>query len=140
MQITEQEHLEIRSRMYPMFHAGGEPWFPLDSILRPVQFPRKGRDPEIEPVALSKALTKSGAKLAMWTYDFDGPAESPWWWIVCDNSQYDIMSVRLKSGVRSQVRQGLRNCEVRRVEPQWLADHGYECHLADISRYEGFRT
>lgn len=131
MQITEQEHLEIRSRMYPMFHAGGEAWFPLASVLRPVQFPRKGRDPEIEPGALSKALKESGAKLAMWTYDFDGPAESPWWWVVCDDRTYDIAKFSKK--VRQATNRGLRRCEVHRVETTWFAEHGYPCYAACVA-------
>jgi hypothetical protein len=71
--------------------------------------------------------------VALWNDAWD-VAETEWWWVCARDPDYDIDSLPKKS--RQKVRAGLRRCEVRRIEPGWLAGHGYETYRSAFSRYE----
>lgn len=131
--MTLEEYVALRRRLFPVFEVAGQYWQVVDSVLRPLEPPLPDRSPAVDEVALGRVLKESGAPLAMWTYDFDCP-DTPWWWTICDNHEYDIAST--KSGVRSQVRQGLRNCQVEKADAAWLAEHGYACYIAHVGGHE----
>ena len=69
-------------------------------------------------------------KLALWTYDFDAD-ESDWWWIVAE-APYTLESLGKK--IRYDVRQGLKNCEVRVISAEFLGREGYDCYRAAMTR------
>jgi hypothetical protein len=73
---------------------------------------------------------------ARWTYQWDG-SPSAWWWIICDDRQYDV--ARLPRHGRRDIRRGLKQCTVRRVEASWLAENGYSTYIAAHQRYDGFK-
>ena len=58
--------------------------------------------------------------------------ETSWWYVVCDN--YDTKALSAKT--RQNIRRGKRECSVREVEAEWLADNGYPCYAAAFGRYQ----
>jgi len=55
-----------------------------------------------------------------------------WWYMVC--RQYNF--TKLSSNTRSKIRRGLKRMEIKRVDPIWIAKHGYECHVNSYKRYK----
>ena len=79
-------------------------------------------------------LRESGA----WFLEYNSdPCEQPtdWWYVVCD--AYDPK--KFPSKIRSEINRGNRNCSVKRVEAEWLAQHGYKCYLAAFRRHKNDR-
>lgn len=79
----------------------------------------------------AKALLKdTGALFIRYTSD---PCEktTEWWYIVCD--KYETKS--LSSKTRQNIKRGKRSCSVRKIDGEWLADHGYECYCTAYGRY-----
>lgn len=77
-----------------------------------------------------RLLAESGAFLIRWSSDPTNQ-ETSWWWMVCDN--YDL--VHLTSKMRNQIRRGHKDCTVRRISTEWLAEYGYECYKKAFNRY-----
>ncbi len=76
-------------------------------------------------------LRKSGAYLVRYSSD---PCEqvTEWWYIVCDRFEPN----KLSSKTRQNINRGKRNCSVRRIDGEWLANNGYQCYQAAHSRYK----
>jgi len=87
--------------------------------------------------AVRKFIHEKNALLAMWTYDYDCGEEGPWYRFVCDIANYDIDKIKNKKG-RYYVRRSLKNCTIRNVSYQWLADNAYEVYVSAGSRYSNF--
>jgi hypothetical protein len=85
---------------------------------------------EMTPEGARALLTDSRAWLLRYSSD---PCVEPteWWYIVCDRYDPGMLS----SKMRTKINRGRRRCTVTRIEPQWLADHGYRCYLAAFARY-----
>ena len=67
-------------------------------------------------------LTTSGALLAVWTTDWDGPP-GEWWYTCCDRAL--TVEALPSANVRRDVRSGLRKCAVRRVDPWEFGSRAY---------------
>jgi hypothetical protein len=115
---------------YPVVWIGDVPWRAANRMLQPLAMPHT-----IKPVgraAVRQALRQTKAAVARWNDAWD-TAPCEWWWICCDDHRYDVES--LSSSARRDIRAGLRRCEVRRVEPAWLAENGYETYVGAYRRY-----
>ena len=66
-----------------------------------------------------------------------GPVEKEtnWWYMVCHH--YGLGEV--SGNTRSKIRRGLKRFEISLVSSEWLADHGYECHVRCYDRYKHAR-
>lgn len=58
--------------------------------------------------------------------------EREWWYVICD--AYDPKQLSTK--IRGEINRGNRSCSVKRVETEWLAEHGYPCYVAAFGRYK----
>ena len=87
--------------------------------------------------AVRKYVRQRGALGATWSYDFDYAQEGPWHRYICDTPDYDLDKIESKKA-RYQVRRSLKNCTVRPVDYEWLADNGYEVYISAASRYSHF--
>ncbi|WP_455208414.1 hypothetical protein [Kaarinaea lacus] len=58
--------------------------------------------------------------------------ETNWWNVVCRH--YDIDKV--SSNTRSKIHRGLKRLQINPVEPSWLADNAYDCHVKSYQRYK----
>ncbi|NLX59376.1 MAG: hypothetical protein GXY74_09860 [Phycisphaerae bacterium] len=120
-------HLEARGRLV---RVAGEPWMLANGRLMPVAPPH--RMGAVDRQEVRRALRRSGAIAALWNDAWD-TSPGPWWWVCCDDRQYDYPSVR--SSRRSSVRKGLKLCEVRRVGIDELEQLGYGVYQAAFARY-----
>jgi len=85
------------------------------------------RDPIPRDLA-QRLLRSRKAYAAVYAYDWDNGIEGPQYSIICDLSPYNVEGIP-SSNTRSKVRRGLKRCQVRRIEIEWLAENGY-----DVSR------
>jgi hypothetical protein len=122
----------LRARGIRLYDVDGIPWMIYRRALIPAVVAPLFVSPPAR--ALAVALRRSGGWLARFsTAPVTQP--SPWWYVVCD--AYD--PARLSANVRSKVSRGMRRCQVRRLEADWLAEHGYDCYAAAFARYGGPR-
>ncbi len=110
--------------------AGGAPWRLESGVLMPLAMPHT-----LGPMdrrEIRGAMRWTGAKMALWNDAWD-TAAGPWWWVCADRRDYD--SSQFKKNMRHDLRLGLANCAVRRLELAELAEQGYPVYLAAFSRY-----
>ena len=81
-----------------------------------------------------RAIREASALFLRYT---TGPFESEtnWWHVVC--RKYDIK--QLSGNTRSKIRRGLKRMQISQVDPAWLAEHGYDCHVLSYRRYKNAR-
>ena len=108
-----------------MLWVSGAPWALTDRILRPLTMPH--RMAPVDRAAIRAALKDSGALFAQWTEGWDTQA-CEWWHICCDQRDYDISQFRKVA--RYDVRRGLQECEVRKVDNEWFAENGFPVYAA----------
>ncbi len=112
--------------------VGGIPWRFSGGVLRPLSMPHVPID--VDRGQLREAIAGHHAWLAYWTTDWDSPASCEWWWTCCDRAGYQIENIESARGRRS-IRQGLRNCTVRRVESADFVRLAYPIHRAAMLTY-----
>ena len=118
----------LQETRQPLFEMDGTYWRPYQKALVPASLvPR--------PVALAEdqahaLLDKSGAlMLRYFTRTYDTP--TAFWYTECRDYSFE----NLAGKIRYQIRRAYKHCRIERVDPVWLADHGYPCYLAAYSRY-----
>ena len=127
---TDSAYISWWQRKCPLFQAGSTYWLIHEkTALLPVNvgpcFIHLSRD------ECRTLLQDSGAWLLRYSSD-PCQEQTEWWYVLCD--EYD--PAKLSGNTRSKLRRGQRRCPVRRVEPSWLAEHGYPCYQAAFQRYE----
>ena len=98
----------------------------------------------IGPVKFNYRISKEEAKFLLsefpkaimvrLTYDFDIPKNTGWYAVICDKL---IDLSELPSNNRSQIRRGLRNCTVEKVDANFISKYGYDVYVAAFKRYKG---
>jgi hypothetical protein len=81
--------------------------------------------PHIEPdvTGLDEKLKRSSAILMRYTSNFDCGYETQWWYLIKD----DMMEMsKLTTNIRNQVRKGLKNSTVRKINPDVYYHKLYE--------------
>jgi hypothetical protein len=76
----------------------------------------------------------SGSLMARYTTGFETEGLSPWYAVICDNFK-DISQLPAKN--RSEIRRGLNNCGVEKIDAVYLSQHGYEVYFSAYERYKG---
>lgn len=72
--------------------------------------------------------------MVRWTSGFQtNIAISDWYAVICDQF---IPLDAMKSSHRYKVNRGLNNCEVRRIEAEYLAQYGYDVYLNAMKGYQ----
>jgi len=125
-----EEYVKYLAKCGWLVWVGDSPWVLEGRRLTPATPPHRTATVRLED--LRQAMRRAGAWIALWNDSWDTPP-GPWWWICCDNRQYDLDS--LSSNRRSNVRRGLRRCEVRLIEAADFAERGYEVYAAAFERY-----
>ncbi len=96
--------------------------------------------PKVQPyvnVVLSKKeqkelLKKSKAFFLRYTNEWDRQ-ESEFWYVIKDQKE-DLESY--KSKVRNQIKKGLKNCIVKKVDRETIAKDGYEIYVSAMNSYK----
>jgi len=116
----------------PIHYAAGIPWTTYRGAITPASAGPVFVTPTANEIAT--LLRESGTWFARFCSD-PVERESSWWYVMCD--AYDPS--KISANVRSKISRGRRRCTVRRLEPAWLAEHGYPCYLAAHARYSNAR-
>lgn len=114
-----------------VFWIDGAPWYVKDRVLSPLSMPHKKIS--ANPDNIRKALLNSQALMARWYDDWD-QEKSGWWWTCCDNRQYDVDQIENARGRRG-IRKGLRECDIRLVEPQKFVELSYDIYINALNSY-----
>jgi hypothetical protein len=112
----------------------GVPWHLYGRVLMPLSMPHIPI--EVDRAALRTAMAHTKALLACWTTHWDGYDDSEWWWVACDQDEYDVETVASPAG-RQSIRKGLRNCSVSRIEATEFRSLAYPIQRAALVRYGG---
>jgi hypothetical protein len=118
----------LKETNQPVYEMAGTYWRKYQNALVPACL-----KPEPIQLDLKQAralLAQSGAPLLRY---FTRTVRYPtaFWYTAC--SEYNFSNLPQK--VRANIRRGFKNCRVERLDPAWLADHGYPCYIAAFSRY-----
>lgn len=133
--MTLDEYARFVAQTTSVIWAAGIPWEVSRRVMKPLALPHA-----IGPVernVVRRAMQEHGATMAYWPQEWDR-SPSSWWYVICDMPDYSIE--RLSSNGRRDVRASLRRCQIRQVEPGWIAEHGYSVYAAATSRYEGVKA
>lgn len=87
--------------------------------------------PELSCI-VSGEIWRYGGYLARWTEDFDCPYDTSWWYIVKD-TPFDISHLKAKR--RWEIKKGLENFDVRRIDGHDNARQIFEVYRAAFSVY-----
>jgi hypothetical protein len=116
----------------PLFSAGGIWWRRYRDILIPAS--GKPEPTHLKFSDAQKLLRESRTYLLrFFTQRSDTPTE--FWHVLCDDYNFE----KLPGKMRTKIRRAYKDCDIRRIQPAWLAENGYPCYLAAFSRYKGGR-
>lgn len=92
-------------------------------------------EPDTTPILDGSVWKDVGEKafLARWTTDFDCGYETEWWWIIKD-APYNIDA--LSSSSRKHIKQALKKCYVKRVNPENYRDELWDVFDSAYARYK----
>lgn len=71
--------------------------------------------------------------LARWTSDFDCKYETSWWYLIKDTP---IVLEELAKHSRKDIRNGLKRCDIRIINPLDYLEELYECSHAAFKKYK----
>lgn len=89
---------------------------------------------EVDKSSVQAALRQTKSLLAYWTSGWDSPKESPWWWVCCDNTKYDVDEIE-SGNCRRQIRKGLRNVDVQQIDQKVFIEKSYPIYRDAIISY-----
>jgi hypothetical protein len=113
------------------WRAGDLTWAVDGGMISPIVMPHQQK--VVDPVEVRKILKESKALFAIWTTEWDSePTE--WWWTCCDIPGYDLDKIENSRGKRG-VKSGLKNCEIRSVEPEQFAEDAYPVYIESLESY-----
>ncbi|MEM1574228.1 MAG: hypothetical protein QXY96_07125 [Candidatus Methanomethylicaceae archaeon] len=75
------------------------------------------------------------ALLVRWTDGFNNQVKSKEWYAVISDKFLDLDEIDSKN--RSEIRRGLKNCIVERVDAKLIAERGYDVFISAFERYKG---
>ena len=118
----------LRARQVPLFGGCGILWRLYRNTLIPAPLrPVPVHVPQAEGHAL---LRKSGALFLRY---FSSSSAEPtlFWYVGCAEYDFDSLSAKM----RTKIRRAYKDCEVRKLDALWIAEHGYGCYSAAFQRY-----
>jgi hypothetical protein len=132
-------------RFMELFERRGEPATVVNgSIFKlyagmAVPFGPADADYTLPPEEGARVLRTLGGTVLRTTTGFSSNgAASDWYAVIC--REFQPVDEIASSNMRSKLRRGLRNCEVRRMSCDELATAGYEVYRRAFDRYEGPET
>ena len=118
----------LKETNQPVYEMGGAYWRLYQNALVPASL--KPEPIQLDLKQARELLAQSGALfLRYFTRIVRYP--TAFWYTACGEYNYS----NLPQKVRASIRRGYKSCSVERLDPSWLADHGYPCYVAAFSRY-----
>lgn len=87
----------------------------------------------IDEKKVNELIQKHNAHLFRWSINFDNDEITEFWHVICDKF---IPIEDCKRNVRSQIKRGLKNCDVRLIDDNLLKEKGYNIYCKAFERYE----
>lgn len=87
---------------------------------------------------VAKYVRQRKAFGALWPYDYDASNGAPWYAYVCDTPGYDVETIDSKNS-RKTLRRSLERSQVRHIDFEWLAEHGYDTYCRAVDRYSNYQ-
>jgi hypothetical protein len=112
------------------------PWGCSNKILTPLNMPHTTNN--VNRFNVKKALKETGALFAQWVDCWDTPEPTEWWWVCCDNPEYDVEALndphfhRGRRNIRKALKSG---CIVKAVDSEELAKNGYQLYHQSMLSY-----
>ncbi len=75
---------------------------------------------------------EKSALFARWTEDFDCGYETDWWYVIKD-TPFDLSALKAKR--RYEINKGIKNFEVRKIDPKEYKEEIYEIQIKAYSQY-----
>jgi hypothetical protein len=129
-------------RFMELFERRGEPATVVNGAIfklyegMVVPFGPADADYSLTPEEGSRVLRMLGGRMLRTTTGFArNDAVSEWYAVIC--REFHQVDEIASSNMRSKLRRGLRNCEVRRMSCDELATAGYEVYRRAFDRYQG---
>ncbi|OQA66627.1 MAG: hypothetical protein BWY36_00870 [Candidatus Diapherotrites archaeon ADurb.Bin253] len=127
-----KEYIKFLENDTKIYYVDDFPWRKYQGGLEPAIF-GPYEPPEFSLTDIKELIKISHSPFVRWTSNFtDKPTE---WWLV--NCKRQIKLENLSPTQRSKIRRGLKNCDVKKITPQWLSENGYECYKSAFRRYKG---
>ncbi|MCS7231813.1 MAG: hypothetical protein RMJ67_06720 [Elusimicrobiota bacterium] len=80
----------------------------------------------------------SNALFIRWTDGFCEDTHNKEWYYVISDKFIDLEDLSSKN--KSEIKRGLRNCVVDRIDSKFIAERGYEVFISAFKRYKGVKT
>jgi hypothetical protein len=78
-------------------------------------------------------LERLGGKLARWNKGNFVYSEDPEWYALISSNFVSVDDVRSK--LRNEIKKGISNCKVERIDAEYISKHGYHVYLNAFGRY-----
>ena len=107
-------------------------WRKYNGALIPKQPPHV--EISVDAAEMLKNINKERAFFARWTTDFDCIEETEFWYVICD----EFLPVEsLSKNTRNNVRRGLKRCEIKKVNCQYVIENCYSIYKKAFDNYHG---
>ena len=80
-------------------------------------------------------IKESNVHFARWTSDFDCKEKTNFWFVINDKA---MKLEDYNTKVRNQIRKGLKNCEVKIIDVDFLIDKGYNVYISAFNTYKTY--
>ena len=117
-----------------MLEYKGISWYRYHGTLLPRVEPHESVS--LSETEQSELLKLSKAYFIRWCDEWDR-GDGTFWYVIKDQKE-DLSAY--KSKVRNQIKKGLRNCDVKRVENSSVAKEGYRVYANAFKKYDTFIT
>lgn len=87
---------------------------------------------EVDTTNIEKIIKRENVFFARWTSNFDQTEPSDFWYVICDE-KLDLSDY--SRNTRNQIRRGLRNCEVLKINKQTVSNEGFNSYASAFSKY-----
>jgi hypothetical protein len=133
MTFDLQRHIELyAARREPYSIADGKLFRPYLGTIRP--YGPICDDYKVSRSTASRLFRELGGWLVLSTTGFLAEEVGDYYAVICDRF---VPLDEYKSKYRSEVRRGLKNCEVRRIDSDYVEKKGYALYVKAFERYAG---
>lgn len=91
-------------------------------------------DYSLSPTDAHRVMQRLGTMAIQWTDGFHDLPNTSWYAVIC-RTPIDLEA--LPSKKRREINKGLKNCDVRRIDSEYLSRHGWEAYAKAYERYRG---
>lgn len=125
-----KEYIKFLKDSQVVYYTGEFPWVKYQGVLRPA-IPIPNEPPYFSLRELQNLLKQSRVPFLRW-WDRFTDKQTGWWWVVATPP---VTFTNLSSNTRNEVRRGNVRCYVKKINPEFLLENGYDCYLSAFKRY-----